>query len=347
MLLSCTHCQSRFKADDSLRGKTFRCRVCAAPIKAIPQDELDGPTEASIKPPKHTPSQAPVVSRSRAPERAAEPAPVQSSRAAVVQRNDERSKRDLFAAKESVAPPPVVEREVASPFTAARNETSVLFSLDQLAKPKVPDLQLAPLPKMGATSGASGDSARPKADSGVIDLFALMAADHKPLDAKSIRPAPLSEPPLGAFTREVSLTPAPIEVPAFRGKGNPRIWIAAAAAGLLLMVGIGAVASRSEDARVEAAAAAAAKPPPPPVVAAAPEPAPPPPVVTAAAPETTTEAKAKPASGKASYGKKSGGAKAGKASAASTAPATPKKAAASPCGCKAGDLMCSIKCSAK
>ncbi len=336
MILRCSHCRSKFQVDDALRGKTFRCRVCASPIKAeasANSEENRRVALASTEPAMPAQPRS-GSSRSAAPVSRRE-APASQSAAVVRRSTDERSKRDLFGQEVQLAAK-VVEHENASPFTAARNENSVLFSLDQLAKPRVPETAHA----------APVEAARAKQDSGLIDLNALMA--DKPLDAKSIRPAPLSEPPLGAFTREVESVPSSNEVmvvPAFKNKHKSKFIAAAAAAGVALFVTVGMVAANREDARVEAAAKAAAQPPPaaaPAVTETAPTPAP----VAQATPPAETKESAEPRSkfSRKSAGPSRGG-KSKHASAAPAAPAAPKKAA-DPCGCK-GDLLCSMKCSAK
>jgi hypothetical protein len=330
MILRCSHCRSKFQVDDALRGKTFRCRVCSSPIKA------DGSMEEN-RPAQQQPRSVSQRSAAPAPVSRRAEAPASQSAAVVRRSSDERSKRDLFGQEVQLAAK-VVEHENASPFTAARNENSVLFSLDQLAKPRLPETAHA--------AAASVEPARTKQDSGLIDLNALMA--DKPLDAKSIRPAPLSEPPLGAFTREVESVPSSNEVmvvPAFKSKHKSKFIAAAAAAGVALFVAVGLVAANREDARVEAAAKAAAQPPP----AAAPtvsEPAPTAAPVAQATPPAETKESAEPRS---KFSRKSAGpSRGGKtkhASSAAAAPAAPKKAP-DPCGCK-GDLLCSMKCSAK
>jgi hypothetical protein len=331
MILRCSQCRSKFQVDDGLRGKTFRCRVCSTPIKATAEFAVEN---ASAERRNSASSAAPAARTSNRPSRSASAAPKsKSGHAAVVrQRDDERSKRDLFGQEIQLSAKVVEHQGAASPFTAARSENSVLFSLDQLSKPQLPET-------------ASAAPVRAKADSGLIDLNALM--NDQPLDPKSIRPAPLSEPPLGAFTREVQPTPAAaFEItPQFHGsKKRSRLFAAVGALAVAALVTIGVVATNHEDARVAAAAQAAApkpaEPPPAPVVKETPPPAP-----TA---ETKAQAPAETASTsdtghRASKGRKAGKSKGSSASASAPAAPAPKKAA-DPCGCH-GDLLCNMKCS--
>jgi hypothetical protein len=324
MVLRCSQCRSKFQVDDGLRGKTFRCRVCSSPIKATADFAVE-----NASPDRR--SSAPAARTSQRPSRAASAAPKSTHAAVVRQRDDERSKRDLFGQEIQLSAKVVEHGGPASAFTAARSENSVLFSLDQLAKPQLPE-------------SASSAPVRAKVDSGLIDLNALMAGDQ-PLDPKSIRPAPLSEPPLGAFTREVQPTPAAaFEItPQFNGsKKRSRLFAAVGAVAVAALVTIGVVATNHEDARVAAAAQAAAP--------KAPEPPPPAPVVKDPTPAPTVETKAQAPAETASSSdaghRSSKGRKAGKSKASSAAaPAAPApKKAADPCGCH-GDLLCNMKCS--
>lgn len=379
MILRCSHCRTRFAADDAHRGRTFRCRVCQSPIRAEGEAEAAGgggskaksktpaafaPTMIASSPPPayaakgSTPpaaSSAPPRS-SNAPRSSAAPAAQAETRAsapasirpaataAVVRRNDERSKRDLFGGEVELAAK-VVERN-ESPFTAARNENSVLFSLDQLSKPAPVAARSGAVRDVSAASSGSGVSEERKDDSGIIDLNKLMDVQ---LSAKSVRPPPISEAPLG-YALEVS-TPLPMVAdPTFgaQGKKNKTGLIAGlAVAAALALVGIGVATTHAEDARLKAAAAAAAAPPPaPPPPVATPDPTPAPAPIVATPPNDTAEkdTKAHAKSGGKVGGKKPGaGAKS--AGASSPAPAAPKKAA-DPCGCH-GDLMCNMRCSSK
>jgi hypothetical protein len=330
MILRCAHCRTRFAADDAHRGKTFRCRVCASPIKSDTA-EASAPA-AEVEEPR--PAFAPTVV-------AAQPS------AAVARRKDERSKRDLFGGEVELGAK-VVERKDVSPFTAARNENSVLFSLDQLSKPRTGARDdYAPLSIASAgTSSANADGAAKKEDSGLIDLNRMM--NDEKLSAKSVRPAPISEAPLG-YAREVSHTPVPTvyEANPFSRRKKTGLIAGLAAAAVVALATVGVVASNHEDARLKAAAAAAAAPPPQPVVTAVAAPEPPPAPIAASAPETSKDTDDdKPTSKHRGHtwskGHKSSRSGAKHGSAPASAPA-PKKAA-DPCGCH-GNLLCNMKCS--
>lgn len=336
MILRCSHCRTRFAADDAHRGKTFRCRVCASPIRTDGEEAAAGGSAPPAEHDSRAVAYAPTMLASSPPPAAT------GSTAAVVRRNDERSKRDLFGGEIELAAK-VVEHKNASPFTAARNENSVLFSLDQLSKPPVRAAESV-FPSSAPSAGASANGAAggKKEDSGLIDLNAMMSSEK--LSAQSIRPSPISEAPLG-YVREVSLTPVPTvyEAP-FAKKKRTGLYAAAAAAVVVALVGVGVVATNNEDARLKAAAAAAAAPPPPPPVTATAEPTPPPAPIAATPPADTKDDKADSKSGaRPSKGVKHAVKKSSGASAPAAAPPAPKKPA-DPCGCH-GDLLCNMKCS--
>ena len=340
MILRCAHCRTRFAADDAHKGKTFRCRVCASPIKSDAADaEVGADSRAAFAATEPSPTPQPQ-------QKVASVAPPP---AAAVARRNERSKRDLFGGQVELSSKVVEHHE--SPFTAARNENSVLFSLDQLSKPPVRANDDVVFSSKSAASAQGGGAAK-KEDSGLIDLNRMM--NDEKLSAKSVRPSPISEAPLG-YVREVSHTPIPTvyEPNPFASASKRKktgLIAGIAAAAVFAFAGIGVVANNHEDARVKAAAAAVAAPPPPPVVVAAPEP-PPAPVVTtnAKAPDVTSDEKPETkwsgrSSGKSRKGAKgSAKASAGSSASAPAAPAAPKKAA-DPCGCH-GDLLCNMKCS--
>ncbi len=360
MILRCAHCRTRFAADDAHRGKTFRCRVCASPIKS---DEAGAHAEAHSS--SH--SRAALAATVSAPTAAySTPASAPPPATATARRHNERSKRDLFGGQVELASK-VVERH-ESPFTAARNENSVLFSLDQLSKPPVRANDAVVFSSASSNAGNAGNAGNAanvgasavggakKEDSGLIDLNRMMNVNDEKLTAKSVRPSPISEAPLG-YVREVSYTPVPTtnESNPFGRKTNTKktgLIAALAAAAVFAFAGVGVLANSHEDARVKAAAAAVAAPPPPPVTVtvAAPEPAPAPTTIAARAPDTTSDDK--PATTKSSgrkarkgASKSSGASKSGSARAAAAAPAAPKKAP-DPCGCN-GNLLCTMKCSAR
>jgi len=331
MEISCPACAARYKADEQkLRGRTarMRCKACDTVwIASAPSFSGPGTAEATTD----------------------------ERRAAVVRRGAEREHRDLFASrpvdfgsvKQTLRPPPPEPTGVA-----ARNETSVLFTVDALrgtARVKTPEPEPSPL---------STNMGNPHEDSGIIDLHALASVPPKPGQSPV---APLfSEPPPAAFTREVS-SPSSETPMASGGLGFGKRAIAgiAAAAVAVVLVGVGVAAVfKGEEPAVRNAVTAAA-PPPATVAAPAPKPVePPPPVVTSASSSSDDDAKAPTVGVK---GKGKGKGKGGKAVAAgsskltkvsssgvSSEPKVSKPAASAPdkCGCK-GDFNCVIRCAAK
>ncbi|HSO32138.1 MAG TPA: zinc-ribbon domain-containing protein, partial [Labilithrix sp.] len=141
MDVSCPACAARYKADEQkLRGKTarMRCRACDTVWL------VSGP--------------------------AAEIVTTESKRAAVVKRGAEREHRDLFATrppdlgsvKQTLRPPPP-DSQLSG--MAARNETSVLFTVDALrgnARLNTPDPEPSPVSRGFALED----------DEGIIDLNA-------------------------------------------------------------------------------------------------------------------------------------------------------------------------------
>lgn len=289
-----------------------------------------------------TPSRAPAAYAATVAVSEPAPAPAAAVRRS---RNDERSKRDLFGAPVDVAAR-VVEHH-GSPFTAARNETSVLFSLDQLAKPTAPGANYS----VGSASSSvvSSNGAAKKDDSGIIDLNKMMAAES--LTAGSVRASP-SEAPLG-YAREISLTPVPSsDFVAPPKKRKTALYVGLGVAAAVGFAALGLVVNNQEDARMKAAAAAAAPPPPvEPVATPAPAPLPaaqPDPVANASTTASVDKSDKPDAKTVGSVPMRSKGHKGSArthSASASAAPAAPApKKAADPCGCH-GDLLCSMKCS--
>jgi predicted Zn finger-like uncharacterized protein len=322
MDVSCPACAARYTADDEkLRGKTarMRCKACntvwlvagpGAKSASSPPPSADAPASAF-------PSPHPIMIESPP-----------NKRAAVAKRGAEREKRDLFAAraedegsvKETILPPP------STTFTGntgvgARNENSVLFRVDQLAR-------TAPLP-----AAASSTAAEPKLiadEEGVIDLKALSSAPPRPMGMPV--PPLFSEPP--PVTMEVASQP----------NARPRSWAAifgAAAAALVVLVVAGfgiAFAFRGEEPVKRTAAVVVPPPPapPPPAASSAPPPEPPPAVA-----EDSKDIKGK--KGKRKAGR---GAAAGPITNKSAPPAAKTVKPADPCGCH-GDFNCILACTAK
>jgi predicted Zn finger-like uncharacterized protein len=324
MDVSCPACASKYTADDDkLRGKTarMRCRACDTVWL------VSGPEDA-----------------------------MEEKRAAVVKRGADREKRDLFASqplemgsvKQTLRPPP--PSAVAG--TAARNESSVLFTLDGLvkgngARVKTPEPEVAP------------SYAPPSDDEGIIDLKALASSPPKAA-ARPVAALFPSDAPPSAFARDASGSSFPADstgsFPRYKKIGA----IAAGAVALVAsVIGI-SVAFRGEDPTPRAAAATVVNTPaPPPAVAA------PPATKTEAAPPTVSSSSDDDDKSTTSKGKvRKGKGKAAKAGAYSwkkgdstssssgtenmSKPAKPAAApaAADPCHCK-GDFACILRCTAK
>jgi predicted Zn finger-like uncharacterized protein len=309
MEVTCPACAARYSADDEkLRGKTARMRCKACNTAWL----VTGPAASQAV-------------QSAAP--ASEDPP--TARAAVAKTGNEREKRDLFAVrdpepggvKQTLLPPPVVNAGVG-----ARNENSVLFSLDQLgaaARLKTPEPSPAP---------------RLSDEDGVIDLKVLTSAPPA-----ALRPAPLpvvaplfSEPaPMTLEVGETGRAPK-----AKRSKLGVFFSLVAATA-MLGGLGYGiSLAFKSEEPIKHTAAMAVEPPKVEPKVEPPKDPTPPPAVATADEKEKDKDAKET----KGKKGKKGKGKGAAAKAAASKPAAAPK--AADPCGCK-GDFNCVLACTAK
>lgn len=236
--------------------------------------------------------------------------------------------------------------------SGARNESSVLFSLSALTSASSPTAAARPSSRP-ISSAASRD------DSGLIDLKALTAAATR-TEAQVTAPsaAPIMAPPLGLASPLGLGSPlgggfAASAEPAYAaaGKSKTGLYIGGALVLCALIVGVAIVLKPPPPA-----------PPPPPVaVETPPAPAPTPsptPVVTAAPPTTGTVEEPAPSAKApapvAVHHASGGGAVAPKKPAAASAggdtpaaPAAPKPAKHSSCGCAPGDLMCNMQCSAK
>lgn len=325
MDVTCPACAARYTADEQkLRGKTarMRCRACDTVwLVSGPEDKMS-----------------------------------EAKRAAVVKRGAERDHRDLFASrpadlgsvKQTLRPAPPGDFGGV----AARNETSVLFTVDALkgaARVKTPEPELAPL-----SSAFIGSD-----DEGVIDLKALASAPPQ-VGARSVAPL-FSEPPPAAFTADVSgaagMGASDISMPGGFKLGKRALAGIAAAAVAVVLCSIGlAAAFKGEEPVVRATASLAAPitPAAPVVVAPAPPPAP---VITAASTPTNdtssaTEEEAKPVKGKKGKkgkGKAFSGTKvqsSGVAAKSEPLVSKPAPKAADKCGCK-GDFNCILRCTAK
>ncbi len=327
MDVTCPACAARYKADEhKLRGKTarMRCRACDTVWL------VSGP--------------------------AAEIKTNDSKHAAVVKRGAEREHRDLFATrppdlgsvKQTLRPPPP-DSQLSG--MAARNETSVLFTVDALRG----NARLnTPAPDHAPVSGFIVED-----DEGIIDLNALASTPPTRIGVgnRSVAPLFASEPPPAAFAADVGDPGAGSAYSAggFRFGKRAIAGVAAAAVALVLCaVGVSAVFKGEEPTARAAANTMIAPPPvlaaPAPVVAPAPAPAADPAPASAA-----NDDDAKPAS---AVGKKKGRKGAAKASFAPTqkvqssgvsgggtgvAKTVPK--ASDKCGCK-GDFNCILRCTA-
>ena len=329
MDVTCPACAARYSADEQkLRGKTarMRCKACDTVwLVSGPEDNMN-----------------------------------ESKRAAVVKRGADREHADLFASRpadlgsvKQTLRPPVPDSLLAG--VAARNETSVLFTVDALkgaARVKTPEPEPAPMSSAFMVAD----------DEGVIDLNALASTPAK-VGARSVAPLFTSEPPPAAFAADVSDSgESPMMSAGGMKFGKRAIAGFAAAAVALVLCSFGlAAAFKGEEpvartsntmmAPVAAAAAPAAAPAAPAIVAATP-----------ATPAASSDDDAKsPSVGVGKKGKAAGKVKnssgggpkasfskvqsSGVAPAAqSKAPATPK--AADKCGCK-GEFNCILRCTAK
>ena len=334
----CPACAARYTADEQkLRGKTarMRCKACDT-----------------------------VWLVSGTPDRAEEKMN-EEKRAAVVKRGGERDHRDLFASrpadlgsvKQTLRPP-------APDFggaVAARNETSVLFTVDSLrgtARVKTPEPELAPL----SSAFIAQD------DEGVIDLKALASSPPR-AHVRTVAPL-FSEPPPGAFSADVDGTGANegISMPGGFKLGKRAIAGIAAAAVALVLCSIGlAAAFKGEEpvARVAAnsmmAPIAAAAPAAPVVVAAPAAPVIAPVTASSASASSDDDTKSSTVKGKGKKGK--GSAKASFASTGGKSQSVPSSGVSSKkfssndtgvsklpktadkCGCK-GDFNCILRCTA-
>jgi predicted Zn finger-like uncharacterized protein len=328
MDVTCPACAARYTADEQkLRGKTarMRCRACDTVwLVSGPEDKMSEP-----------------------------------KRAAVVKRGAERDHADLFAArptdlgsvKQTLRPPPP---DALTGGVAARNESSVLFTVDALkgaARVKTPEPEVAPL----------SSAFIPNDDEGVIDLNALASTPPKN-GSRAVAPLFTSDPPPGAFAADVSDSGNHAATNAAGGgfKLGKRAFagIAAAAVALVLCsVGLAAAFKGEEPvARTNAISTPVPSTPAPTATATATAPAA---TATAATPAPSSTTSDDDNKSTASSGKKKGKAKASAgsakasfskvqssgvtASAASKPAATPKPA--DKCGCK-GDFNCILRCTA-
>ncbi|MDB5216118.1 MAG: hypothetical protein JWO86_4045 [Myxococcaceae bacterium] len=332
MDVTCPACAARYTADEQkLRGKTarMRCKACDTVwLVSGPEDKMN-----------------------------------EEKRAAVVKRGADRDHRDLFASrpadlgsvKQTLRPPPGVDFGGV----AARNETSVLFTVDSLkgaARVKTPAPELAPL----SSAFIAQD------DEGVIDLKAL--ASQPPRAAvRSVAPL-FSEPPPAAFAADVdgpfssAGAGEGISMPGGFKLGKRAMAGIAAAAVALVLCSVGlAAAFKGEEPVAHTAANAIMAPvtPPAPVVVAPAAPVIAPVAASNASSSSDEDTKSSTVSkGKGKKGK--GGAKASfsgtkvqssgvaskKSSSSDALVSKPAPKAADKCGCK-GDFNCILRCTAK
>ncbi|MBX3186833.1 MAG: zinc-ribbon domain-containing protein [Labilithrix sp.] len=310
MDVTCPACAARYKADEEkLRGKTARMRCKACDTVWL----VSGPGAEAMP---------------------------DSKRAAVVKRGADREHRDLFASrpldfgsvKQTLHPPPPEG-------VAARNETSVLFTVDSLkgaARMKTPEPEPAPL---------SSAYQRVDDDEGIIDLNALASVPPK-AGARHVAPL-FSEPPPAAFAVDATGSQEIASAQGFTlGKRMIAGIAAAAVAVVLVIVGL-AAAFKGEEPTIPAVTASLAAPPPAPVTAAPAPPEPAPAPVASASASSSDDEPATPAKGK--KGKKGKGFAAagkGKAKTETAFVSKPAPKAQDKCGCK-GDFSCILRCTAK
>jgi hypothetical protein len=276
-----------------------------------------------------------------------------AKRAAVIRRGADREHRDLFASqpadlgsvKQTLRPAPPDSHLGGF---AARNETSVLFTVDALrgaARVTTPHPEATPM-----TSGFRMD-----AEDGIIDLKALASS---PPPGRAVAPL-FSEPPPAAFAADVSGPFGSASSPneGFRFGKRAIAGIAAAALAVVLCsVGL-AAAFRGEQPVTRVAANTLMAPSAPAPVVSAP-PTPPPAVASVSESASSSDDAKTPAVGavKGKKGKASkGSAKAsfspakvqssGVVAKKSEAPASRAPKAADKCGCK-GDFTCVLRCTA-
>ena len=326
MEVTCPGCAARYTADEQkLRGKTarMRCRACDTVWL------VSGPENIIMN---------------------------EAKRAAVVKRGAERDHRDLFASrpadlgsvKQTLRPPPP---ESLYGGVAARNESSVLFTVDALrnagaARVKTPEPELAP----PSTAFIASD------DEGVIDLKSLSSAPPR-VGARSVAPL-FSEPAPAAFASDVGSSSSGYPIAHQNGFtfGKRAIAGLAAAAIFVVLCSIGlAAAFKGEEPVARAANAVMAPIAPPAVVAVVARAAP---VAASVAPTTAsssdsddkapvTKGKGKATRGKGGKAQSSGVASAKKSSSSSDPLVSkPLPKAADKCGCK-GDFTCILRCTAK
>lgn len=246
MIVQCPACASQYQiTDDKIRGKTvrLRCKNCGdAWVTSGPKKTLGSAVAHSMVVSDDTHdsyrSDLPAVSVATPPgfEAAVLAPPMNSdahaeeegealtptSNVAKRRRSGAKESRDLFAPKDV---PMGGVRESSPPMAmGSRNENSVLFSL--------------------ATFRESVSPATQSTDhSGIIDIQALVSSSYPPAASGEVRETPSripppvhSEPPLGAFSREVSSTqslPAMIR--------ERKVWFAGAgvAAAFVALIGLG------------------------------------------------------------------------------------------------------------
>ncbi len=249
MIVQCPACASQYQiTDEKIRGKTvrLRCKSCGdawiasgpkrtlkgtpAPDSMVVTDDTHDAYRRSDLPPVSvaTPpgfeAAVPFAQAHHSSDEAGEPEGetlTPTSNVAKRRRTAAKPARDLFAPKEITAAS--VRESTAPSSIGSRNDNSVLFSLASF--------------RPAAPAPAAHDH------SGIIDIKALVSASSPPpalgetQESPSRIPVPVhSEPPLGAFSREVSSTQS---LPAmFRAK---KVWFAGAgvAAAFVALIGIG------------------------------------------------------------------------------------------------------------
>ncbi|MDB4945345.1 MAG: hypothetical protein JWP97_4879 [Labilithrix sp.] len=341
MEVTCPACAARYTAnEDKLRGKTARMRCRACNTVWLVSGSNAGAV-ATDEPPMSLDERAPELARTG-----------ERGRAAVVRRGADREHRDLFASrpldlgsvKQTLRPGPFAGNaghdDAPLSGMAARNETSVLFTVDALRGTTRVN---TPAPMSGVIV---------EDDEGIIDLNALASVPPK-VGSRSIAPL-FSEPPPAAFAADVpsadGFGQGSVAMPGGLRLSKRALAGVAAALVALVLFGVGIRAAfKGEEPVVRAAANTMIAPVAAPVAVTAPAPAPAAeqaPAVTASTSDEDSKSDVKAAK----KGKRSkAGAGAAKASftpskaSQTTMPKAPK--ASDKCGCK-GNFDCIIRCSA-
>jgi len=334
MNFTCPACHTSYTIEDGrVRGRVVRarCRTCgmAIDVAKLTQQRAGVRTRVGREAPQPADDALPRFGMPSEPD--SDDAPTHAFESPVfrhgndaARRADARPKRDLFAPAMPEDVPAI--REIPAPLPHAagpvgqRSENSVLFTLAALEPPK--------------RRAEAAKAAVPVDDhSGMIDLFALSRAAKSSVRESS--PVFPMEPPLGAFTTELS---PPLARPP---RASRKVQLVAAGVVSAMITGLAAfliIGATSE------APTASAPPRPAAVAAAPPAPVAAPPAAAQPDPIPVASKSTSPAGrGKAKGAKPAGHRASVPTTTKSRAPAAPA-AGSDPCHCR-GNLMCAMKCS--